>query len=158
MNKHEFYMNEALIEARKAYEKNEVPIGAVIVRDDQIIARGHNLRETMKSPLAHAEILAIKEAAKVLKGWRLTRCDIYVTLEPCLMCSGAIYQSRIVNLYYGATDAKAGAVSSIFKVLEEPKLNHNVKVQAGVLENECAEILSSFFKELREKKKDRKSE
>lgn len=157
MKLHDFYMNEALIEARKAYNLNEVPIGAVIVRYGKIIARGHNLRETSKSPLAHAEISAIFNASKVLEGWRLTDCDIYVTLEPCLMCSGAIYQSRIVNLYYGATDYKAGAVNSIFKVLNEPKLNHIVKVQDGVLEEECKNILSNFFRELRISKKQPKS-
>lgn len=157
MDKHEFFMNEALIEARKAYEKDEVPIGAVIVRDGQIIGRGHNLRESDKSPLAHAEILAIDDASKSLKGWRLTRCDIYVTLEPCLMCSGAIYQSRIVNCYYGAKDPKAGAIDSLFHVLNEPKLNHIVNTYSGILEDACSSVLSQFFKELRTKKKDRKS-
>ncbi len=157
MTKHEFYMNEALIEARKAFFKNEVPIGAVIVRDGQIIARAHNLRESDKSPLAHAEVLAIDKASKTLGGWRLTRCSIYVTLEPCLMCSGAIYQSRLVNLYYGTSDLKAGAVASLFKVLEEPKLNHIVHTEGGVLKEECQFILSDFFKMLRQTKKDRKS-
>ena len=153
MNREEYYMNEALIEARKAYLIDEVPIGAVIVHDNIIIARGHNSRETSKSPLAHAEIIAIENASKKLGGWRLTNCDIYVTLEPCLMCSGAIYQARLVNLYYGATDFKAGAVKSIFKVLEEPKLNHLVNINSGILKNECGEILSLFFKELRIRKK-----
>jgi len=156
MTKNEFYMNEALIEARKAYEKNEVPIGAVIVRYGEIIGRGHNLRESSKSPLAHAEILAIENASFKLNGWRLTDCDIYVTLEPCLMCAGAIYQSRIVNLYYGATDYKAGAVESIFRVLEEPKLNHHVSIKSGILETSCQSILSDFFKKLRQHKKDQK--
>lgn len=153
MNLHEFYMNEALIEARKALYLNEVPIGAVIVRDGKIIGRGHNLRESTKSPLAHAEILAIESASKKLAGWRLTACDIYVTLEPCLMCSGAIYQSRLVNLYYGATDEKAGAINSIFKVLDEPKLNHQVNIKKGIMEYECSNIISEFFKDLRNKKK-----
>jgi tRNA(adenine34) deaminase len=156
MTLHEFYMNEALIEARKAYGKDEVPIGAVIVRHGKIIGRGHNTRETDRSPLAHAEVTAISNASKNLAGWRLTACNIYVTLEPCLMCSGAIYQSRIVNLIYGATDEKAGAVTSIFKVLDEPKLNHQVKVTSGILASECQLLLSSFFKELRQKKKDQK--
>jgi tRNA(adenine34) deaminase len=156
MTVQEFYMNEALIEARKAYKKKEVPIGAVIVRYGRIIGRGHNLRETSKSPLAHAEILAIQNASEKLKGWRLTDCDIYVTLEPCLMCSGAIYQARIVNLFYGATDAKAGAIESIFKVLEEPKLNHHVQIQSRIMEESCRMILSDFFRQLRKTKKDQK--
>jgi len=156
MTLHEFYMNEALIEARKAYKKNEVPIGAVIVRYGTIIGRGHNTRETDRSPLAHAEIIAIANASKNLSGWRLTGCDIYVTLEPCLMCAGAIYQSRIVNLFYGATDEKAGAITSLFNVLNEPKLNHLVTIEQGVLEKECQTIISNFFKELRQRKKDQK--
>lgn len=156
MTIHEFYMNEALIEAKKAFSKNEVPIGAVIVRYGKIIGRGHNLRETSKSPLAHAEILAIENASSKLKGWRLTDCDIYVTLEPCLMCAGAIYQSRIVNLFYGATDYKAGAVESVFEVLYEPKLNHLVKIKSGILEEACGNLLSDFFKMLRQHKKDQK--
>ncbi len=153
MKNHDFYMNEALIEARKAYLLDEVPIGAVIVRRGKIIARGHNLRETLKSPLAHAEIIAIENASKKLSGWRLTECDMYVTLEPCLMCAGAIYQSRIVNLYYGTTDEKAGAIDSLFKVLNEPKLNHLVNIKSGILKTECSQILSNFFKELRKRKK-----
>lgn len=152
MNQHEFFMNEALIEARKAYRKNEVPIGAVIVRFGKIIARGHNLRELEKNALGHAEIIAIDNASKALNGWRLTHCDIYVTLEPCLMCSGAIYQARLVNLYYGAKDYKAGAVDSLFNVLREPKLNHQVQIHAGILQEACSQILSEFFKELRLKK------
>lgn len=156
MTVQEFFMNEALIEARKAYRKLEVPIGAVIVRYGKIIGRGHNKRETDKSPLAHAEILAIDEASRNLKGWRLTDCDIYVTLEPCLMCAGAIYQARIVNMFYGASDPKAGAVDSIFKVLYDEKLNHHVKVHEGVLKSECSFIISDFFKMLRKLKKDQK--
>ena len=156
MTVHEFYMNEALIEAKKALKKDEVPIGAVIVRYGEIVGRGHNTRETEKSPLAHAEINAIKNASKVLQGWRLTDCDIYVTLEPCLMCAGAIYQARIVNLFYGATDQKAGAIKSIFKVLDEPKLNHHVHVESDLMERECREVISSFFKSLRQMKKDHK--
>lgn len=153
MTVHEFYMNEALIEARKAFKKNEVPIGAIVVRDGIIISRAHNLRESEHSPLAHAEILAIDQASSKLKGWRLTRSSIYVTLEPCLMCAGAIYQSRIVELYYGATDVKAGAVESIFKVLEEPKLNHKVNIHSGIMKSECSQILSEFFIELRKRKR-----
>jgi len=157
MTRDEFYMNEALIEARKARDILEVPIGAVIVRHGQIIARAHNLREIDRSPLAHAEILAIDRASNKLKGWRLTHCEIYVTLEPCLMCSGAIYQSRIDRLVYGASDPKAGAVESLFKVLDEPKLNHRVEMKAGVLKSECQTILSDFFKSLRQLKKEQKS-
>jgi tRNA(adenine34) deaminase len=150
-------MNEALIEARRAYRKKEVPIGAVIVRDGVIISRGHNLREINRSPLDHAEIIAIDNAAKTLNGWRLTRSDIYVTLEPCLMCAGAIYQSRLVRLFYGADDYKAGAIHSLFNVLDEEKLNHHVEIHSGILKDECEKILSDFFKELRQNKKDRKS-
>jgi len=134
-----------------------VPIGAVIVRNNRIIARAHNTREMDKSPLAHAEVLVIAKAASKLSGWRLTHCEIYVTLEPCLMCAGAIYQARIDRLVYGACDPKAGAIESLFNVLDEEKLNHKVAIQSGILKIECQSILSEFFKKLRQIKKDRKS-
>jgi len=157
MTRDEFFMNEALIQARKAKKCFEVPIGAVIVRHGKIIAKAHNTRETDKSPLAHAEILAIEKAAYELQGWRLTHCEIYVTLEPCLMCAGAIYQGRIDRLIYGATDLKAGAVRSLFNVLDEPKLNHKVEIVSDVLKENCQSIISDFFKKLRQEKKEGKS-
>lgn len=146
-------MMEALVEARKAYELGEIPIGAVIVRDGQIIARGHNLTETSKDPTAHAEILAIREAARFLGGWRLIGCSMYVTVEPCSMCAGAMIWSRIENLYIGTMDPKAGACGSVFNIAEEDKLNHRINVERGILEEECSGIMKEFFKELRKKKK-----
>jgi tRNA(adenine34) deaminase len=157
MTREEFFMNEALIEARKASKKLEVPVGAVIVRNNKIIAKSHNLRESTKSPLGHSEILAIEKASAYLKGWRLTQCEIYVTLEPCLMCAGAIYQARIDHLFYGTKDEKSGAVESVFRVLDEPRLNHIVNIQSGILASDCKSILSEFFQNLRVRKKDRKS-
>ncbi|MGE5330016.1 MAG: tRNA adenosine(34) deaminase TadA [Deltaproteobacteria bacterium] len=144
------YMEIALQEARKAYKKGEAPVGAVIVRDDEIIAKTHNLRESRKEPTAHAEILAIKKAAKKLNAWRLSDCDLYVTLEPCPMCAGAIVQSKIRRLYYGAYDARAGAAGSVINLFEN-NFNHKVEVYEGIMEEECAEILRVFFKELRRK-------
>lgn len=148
----EKYMNLALKEARKAYDKDEVPIGAVIVKDDKIIARAHNLKEKNKQACAHAEILAIQKACKKLDAWRLEDCDMYVTLEPCPMCAGAIINSRIKNLYIGAMDPKSGAVGSKLNLLKDYKFNHTVNVFNGVLENECSTILKDFFKELRKRK------
>lgn len=149
----EKYMKLALKEARKAYEKDEVPIGAIIVKDDKVIARAHNLRETSKQSVAHAEILAIQKACKKLEAWRLEECDMYVTLEPCSMCAGAIINSRIKNLYIGAMDPKSGAVGSKLNLLEDYKFNHEVNFETGILNEECSTILSDFFKELRKKKK-----
>ncbi len=142
-------MKEALVEANKAYSLGEVPIGAVIVYKDEIIARAHNLRELTNISTAHAEILAIEEACKYLNAWRLTDCDIYVTIEPCSMCAGAIYQSRIRNLFFGAKDYKAGACGSIIDILGNEKINHKVLVTSGLLEKECSMIISEFFKSLR---------
>lgn len=139
------YMKAALKEAEKAYEKGEAPIGAVIVKDGRIIARAHNLRETRKDPTAHAEILAIGKASKKLEAWRLSGCDLYVTLEPCPMCAGAVIQSRIRRLYYGADDAKAGSAIDLFS----NNFNHKVEVYKGIMEEECAGVLKEFFKELR---------
>ena len=143
-------MSEALREAEKAYALGETPIGAVVVKDGEIIARAHNLRETKKNALYHAEILAINEACRVLGGWRLHQCDLYVTLEPCIMCSGAIVQARIKNLYYGAPDPKGGAVSSIAQIPSLDKLCHHVVCEGGIMSDECAEILKRFFRELRQ--------
>jgi tRNA(adenine34) deaminase len=151
MDQHEYFMREAIKEAHKAYEIGEVPIGAVVVRQGEIVGRGHNQRETAKRAIAHAEILAIDDACKQLNGWRLIDCDLYVTLEPCLMCGGAIYQSRIINLYYGAKDYKSGAFGSLYNLAEDSRLNHQVQVHAGILEMECSELIKTFFKTLRKK-------
>jgi tRNA(adenine34) deaminase len=143
------FMAEALLEAEKAYRIGEVPIGAVVVKDGVIIGRGHNLRETGKDPTAHAEIIAIREAAETLGGWRLTGCEIYVTIEPCVMCAGAIYQARLDRVVIGALDPKAGACRSLYEVCEDQRLNHQVAVTIGVMERESAALMKSFFKALR---------
>lgn len=145
-------MKEALKEARKAELIDEVPIGCVIVKDDKIIARGHNQRETKQSPIGHAEIIAINKASKKLKSWRLEGCDIYVTLEPCIMCSGAIIQSRINKVYYGASDPKGGALGSSINVLEANNINHHPEVISGVLKEECSSIITNYFKAKRQSK------
>lgn len=142
-------MLEALSEAWRAYLIAEVPIGAVIVKDGKVIARGHNLRESTKDPTAHAEIIAIRKAAEYLGGWRLTGCTMYVTIEPCPMCAGAIYQARFDKLVYGAPDIKAGAAGSLYNIPSDERLNHQLEVVPGVLTEKCANIMSSFFKELR---------
>ena len=146
------YMKEALKEAKKAELVDEVPIGCVIVKDDKIIARGHNQRETKQSPIGHAEIIAINKASKKLKSWRLEGCDIYVTLEPCIMCSGAIIQSRINKVYYGASDPKGGALGSSINVLEANNINHHPEVISGVLKEECSSIITNYFKAKRQSK------
>lgn len=151
---HEKYMLEALKEAKKAYDLGEVPVGAVIVRNEEIIGRGYNLRETMKDPTLHAEIIAIKEAAKKLGGWRLIDSTLYVTIEPCSMCAGALVNSRIDNLVIGAKDPKMGACGSIINIVEHEKMNHKLNVTFGVLEDECSKIMKDFFKNLRAKRKD----
>ena len=143
-------MEEALKEAQKAYGKNEVPVGAVIVKNEKIIARAHNLRETKNMSTAHAEILAIEKASKKLDSWRLIDCDMYVTLEPCTMCMGAIISSRINNLYIGALDPKTGACGSFIN-LSKYKYNHKVNIITGILNNKCEYILKDFFKNLRNK-------
>lgn len=147
------FMREALKEAGKAARKGEVPVGAVVVKDGKIIGRGHNLTEKKQSALTHAEMMALGKASKKLKSWRLVDCDLYVTLEPCTMCAGAIVLSRVKNLVYGATDPKAGAVDSTARVMENEKLNHRVKVTSGVLKEECSGVLTAFFKEMRRKAK-----
>lgn len=148
------FMKEALKEAKKAYKKLEVPVGCVIVKDGKIIARAHNLKETKYDTTKHAEILAIQKASKKLESWRLIDCDMYVTLEPCPMCAGAIIQSRIKNLYYGACDEKTGAVGSVLNLMEDFKFNHIVNVEKGILKNDCENLLKDFFRELRKSKKE----
>lgn len=147
----EYYMREALKEAALADAENEVPVGAVIVRDGEIVGRGHNGREGDKNALAHAEIVAIDEACKKVQGWRLWDCDLYVTLEPCPMCAGAIINARIKNVYFGAWDPKAGCFGSLINFNDLP-FNHKPEIISGVLEEECSTILSEHFKRLRENK------
>ncbi len=147
----EQFMAIALEEAQKAFRKGEVPIGAVVVHNGIVIGRGHNLRETSNDPTAHAEMIAIREASAVLGGWRLIDCDLYVTIEPCPMCAGAIYQSRVENLYIGAMDPKAGAAGSLYNIPEDERLNHLVNVERGILEEPCSRIMKDFFKRLRNK-------
>ena len=152
MNINEKYMKEALKEAQKAYEKLEVPVGAVIVKDGKIIARAYNQKETKFDTTKHAEILAIQKASKKLKSWRLIDCEMYVTLEPCPMCAGAIIQSRIKKVYYGVSDEKTGAVGSKLNLFKDYKFNHNVEVENGILTDKCKELLQNFFIELRKEK------
>lgn len=147
----EKYMKEALKEAKKAYDIEEVPIGAVIVKAGKIIARGHNKRETKRQACAHAEIIAIEKACKKLDAWRLNDCEMYVTLEPCPMCAGAIMNARIKKLYIGAMEPKFGAVGSKVNLLEDIKFNHDVEVEKGVLKEECSKYIKDFFKERRKK-------
>lgn len=150
---HEYYMKMALKEAKKAYKLGEVPIGCVIVYEDKIIGRGYNRRNTDKSTLAHAEIAAIKKASKIIGDWRLEDCTLYVTLEPCQMCAGAIVQARIPTVVMGSMNPKAGCAGSILNILEVPEFNHQVHTIRGILEEECSQMLTTFFKELRIKKK-----
>ena len=151
------YMKEALRQAKKAYALGEVPIGCVIVYEDKIIARGYNRRNTDKNTLAHAEVTAINRASKKLGDWRLEDCTLYVTLEPCQMCAGAIVQSRITNVVMGCMNPKAGCGGSILNILEMPEFNHQVNVLRGVMEEECSQILQDFFKELRIRNKEEKA-
>ncbi len=151
-------MQQALAEADIAESLGEVPIGAVIVLDGQIIGRGHNLRETSQDPTTHAEVIAIRQAAKQLGSWRLLDCTLYVTLEPCVMCMGAIILARIPQLVFGCRDPKAGAVGSIYNFSEDERFNHQVKVREGVLQKECSTQLSHFFQSLREQKKRQKNQ
>ena len=156
MEQHIKYMKEALRQAKKAYALGEVPIGCVIVYEDKIIARGYNRRNTDKNTLAHAEITAINRASKKIGDWRLEDCTMYVTLEPCQMCAGAIVQSRITNVVMGCMNPKAGCGGSILNILEMPEFNHQVNVLRGVMEEECSQILQDFFKELRIRNKEEK--
>ena len=152
----EKYMKEAIRQAKKAWKIEEVPIGCVIVYQGKIIGRGYNRRTTDKNPLAHAEISAIKKASKVMGDWRLEECTLYVTLEPCQMCSGAIVQARIPRVVVGCMNPKAGCAGSILNILEMPQFNHQVKVTRGILEVECSQMLKTFFEELRIRNKQEK--
>jgi tRNA(adenine34) deaminase len=147
------YMELALAEAQAAAARGEVPVGAVVICGEQVVGRGSNCREERQRPLSHAELLAIEEAAESLRSWRLTECEIYVTLEPCVMCVGAILQARIGRLVFGCLDAKAGAVESLYKLCEDERLNHRLPVRGGVLAGPCAKLLEGFFTELRTRKK-----
>lgn len=153
MTTDEKYMKKAIVQAEKASENGDVPIGCVIVYEGRIIARGYNKRNLKKTTLAHAELLAIEKASRVLGDWRLEGCTMYVTLEPCQMCAGAIVQARVSRVVIGCMNAKAGCAGSIYNLLEEPKFNHQVEVTKNVCEEQCSKMLSDFFKELRKKKK-----
>jgi tRNA(adenine34) deaminase len=156
MTQDEKYMKAAILQAKKAYALEEVPIGCVIVRDGKIIARGYNRRNTDKNALAHAELSAIRRASKKTGDWRLEDCTMYVTLEPCQMCAGAIVQARMQRVVIATMNPKAGCAGSIFNLLQVDAFNHQVEITRGVLEEECSLLLSQFFRELREKKKERK--
>lgn len=146
---HEEYMREALKEAQAAFDLGEVPVGCVIVRNREIIARGHNMTETLKDPTVHAEMNALREAAKVLGGWRLPGCSVYVTCEPCSMCAGAMVWARIEKLFIGADDPKAGACGSVVDVASNKDFNHRIEVERGILKEECGKIMKDFFRERR---------
>lgn len=146
------YMREALKEAKKAYDKEEIPVGAIIVKDNKIIARAHNIKEEKNDTTKHAEIIAIQKASRKLNSWRLIDCEMYVTLEPCSMCAGALIQSRIKKVYIGTMDKKTGACGSVLNLLEDYKFNHKVEIELGVMKEECEIILKDFFKMLRGKK------
>ncbi len=158
MTRDEKYMKEALKQAGKAYALGEVPIGCVIVYQDKIIGRGYNRRNTDKNTLAHAEITAINKASKRMHDWRLEGCTLYVTLEPCQMCAGAIVQARITEVVMGSMNPKAGCGGSILNILEMPQFNHQVQVRRGVLAEECTDMLTTFFKELRIRNKQEKEQ
>lgn len=155
-NRNEKFMQEALKEAKKAYDKLEVPVGAVIVKDGKVIARAHNLKETKLDTTKHAEILAIQKASKKLKSWRLLDCEMYVTLEPCSMCAGAIINARMKKIYIGTLDEKTGAAGSVLNLLEDYKFNHEVEVEKGIMKEQCESMLKDFFKNLRRMKKENK--
>ena len=152
----EKYMKEAIRQAKKAWKMEEVPIGCVIVHEEKIIGRGYNRRTTDKNPLAHAELAAIKKASKKMGDWRLEDCILYVTLEPCQMCSGAIVQARVKRVVIGCMNPKAGCAGSILNLLQVERFNHQVEITSGVLEAECSQMMKGFFKELREKQKKKK--
>ena len=158
MEKNEKFMKEALKEAQKAYEKLEVPVVDVILKDGKIIARAHNQKETKKDTTKHAEMLAIQKASKKLESWRLIDCEMYVTLEPCSMCAGAIINSRIKKIYIGTLDKKTGAAGSVFNLFEDYVFNHKVEIEKGILQKDCEQILKDFFRELRKIKKEKKEE
>lgn len=152
------FMKEAILEAEKAKSLGEVPIGAVIVKDGEVIARGYNHREKNQSATAHAELLAIEQACSTTESWRLEECTLYVTLEPCPMCAGAIVQSRIERVVYGASDMKAGCCGTLMNLLDEPRFNHQCPVTSGVLAEDTGKLLTDFFRQLRAKKKKQKQQ
>jgi len=149
---HNYFMKEALAEAKLAGDKDEIPIGCVIVKDEQIIARAHNLRELLQTTTSHAEALAIADANRVVGSWRLEDCILYTTLEPCMMCAGIIVQARIPTVIFGAYDPKGGCAGTIYNLLDEDRFNHQCEIVGGVLEEECQRMLTDFFKQLRQKK------
>ena len=157
MQEQERFMKEALKEAKKAYDKLEVPVGAVIVKNGKIIARGYNQKETKKDTIKHAEIIAIEKASEKLDSWRLNDCEMYVTLEPCPMCAGAIINSRIKKIYIGTLDEKTGAVGSVLDLFSDYTFNHKVEVEKGIMQKDCEKILKDFFKVLRKIKKENKN-
>jgi tRNA(adenine34) deaminase len=151
MTKDEFYMGKALAEAKTAYAVGEIPIGAVIVYEKKVVARAYNLRESLPCATAHAELLAIEKACRALNRWRLTGCTLYVTVEPCPMCAGAIVNSRLDRVVYGCDDPKAGAVRSLFQLVDNDRLNHRTEVTAGVRAEECAALMKDFFRKRRKR-------
>ncbi|MBF8808432.1 MAG: tRNA adenosine(34) deaminase TadA [Enterococcus lacertideformus] len=153
IQKHEEWMRFAIKEAKKAEQRAEVPIGAIVVLDDTIIGRGYNVRETTQDATTHAEMIAIREACQTVGSWRLEKAQMYVTLEPCPMCSGAMILSRIKEVYFGAFDPKAGTAGTLMNLLEDERFNHQAYVLGGILEEECRQILTDFFRELRSRKK-----
>ncbi len=148
---HEYWMQQAILLAKEAEILGEVPIGAIIVRGDEVVGRGYNLREQTLDPTAHAEMIAIRDASQHLDAWRLLECRLYVTLEPCPMCAGAIVQSRIPQVIFGTTDPKAGCAGTLMNLLQEPRFNHRTEVIPNVLQKECAQLLTDFFRRLRNK-------
>ncbi|KYG58616.1 tRNA-specific adenosine deaminase [Planococcus maritimus] len=156
MEKDHYFMGLAIEEAQKAAAKGEVPIGAIIVQDDRVIARAHNLRETTRNAVTHAELLAIQQACETLDNWRLEDTKLYVTLEPCPMCAGAILQSRIPHVVYGARDIKAGCVDSLYRLLNDERFNHQCEVTENVLADECGGLLTQFFRDLRKRNKEKR--
>ncbi len=148
---HEYFMKQALLEAERALALGEVPVGAILVSGDDILARAYNLRETIKDPTAHAEILALKRAAMILGRWRLSDTTMYVTLEPCPMCAGALVQARVPVLVFGAMDPKAGAAGSVLNLVQSPALNHRMEVIGGICEEECRGLMDQFFAHLRDR-------
>lgn len=147
------YMELALREARRAAEAGEIPVGAVVVSGGEVIARAHNRREALQDPTAHAEVIALQAASACLKSWRLEECSLYVTLEPCIMCVGAILQARVARLVFACRDQKAGAVESLYRLCDDSRLNHTLPVTRGVMETECSGILTEFFSRLRDEKR-----
>lgn len=158
MNQEEQFMRQAIRQAHKAYKLEEVPIGCVIVYEGKVIARGYNRRNTDKNTLAHAELIAIKKASKKLGDWRLEGCTMYITLEPCQMCAGAIVQARVSRVVIGSMNPKAGCAGSVLNLLQMAQFNHQVEMETGVLGDECSQMLSGFFQELREKKMQEKAQ